>query len=118
MTALRHSLAASEQKREIRWLGEKGDDPVIGGWRLPSSTPSPGRLGQGLTTSFLETTVGIRRLRGLSPNFTGYPRHARGPGLVHLDAAHLHAPVLIPAISRAAPQLTRVSFSLNTQAPD
>lgn len=48
VTALHHSLAASERKREIRWLGERGDDLVTGGWRLPSSTPGPGRLGQGL----------------------------------------------------------------------
>lgn len=68
-----------------------------------------------LTASFLGTLVGPR-----DHLLASLDAHTMPGGLAQCTWTQLAciAPVLIPAHSRAAPQLTRVSSSLNPHSPD
>lgn len=68
---------------------EERGDLGIRGWHLPPPTLSPGRHGRTLTTSFWDPGS-HPGAQGPSPNSIQYRVHARVPGPVHLDSAHLH----------------------------
>lgn len=109
VTAPCHSPAASEHRREISWLGARGDDLVIrAGARCPPLPAQDGR-GRSLAPSFLEALVGSGSCRDCLLTALGPCAMPGGPAQCTCPA-HLHAPELMPAKSGGASQLTVFLF--------